>query len=311
MKILLWQTAYLGDVVLSTPLIKTVIESFRDSHIAFVGRPFIRDLLKGYPIELIPYDKTFKSSLEVLKKIKNFDIAISMHRSMRTALMLYFSGIKTRIGFDKSELPFLYTHIVNHRWQVHEVERNLELLKPLGVKNFIRDPKLFVDEEERELIREKFALPNEFVIVSPFSNFALKEWHIEGWKRVLEEIDKPVVIVGTKERLRDSQIFEKAINLVGKTSIRELIVLVSLSKIVLSCDSSPVHIANALGVPAVCVYTSTSPVYGFYPLLGTYLTPELFCSPCSANPKKCRTGTFDCLKAVKPEDVIEAIKSLF
>ncbi len=310
MSILIWQTAYLGDVVLSTPLIRTVLDFFKDSHVAFVGRPFIKDILKGYPIEFIPFDKTLKSSLKILSQIKHFDIAISMHRSMRTALILYFSSIKTRIGFDRSELSFLYTHKVRHIWGIHEVDRNLELLKPLGIKDFIREPKLFVDDEERKRVKEKFSLPDEFIVLSPFSNFTLKEWHTEGWKRVLEEINKPAVIVGTKERLKDSQIFEGFINLVGKTSIRELMAIISLSKLVLSCDSSPVHMANALGVPAVCVYTSTSPTYGFYPLLGTYLTPEIFCSPCSPNPKKCKTGTFECLRNIKPENVIETVKSL-
>ncbi len=304
MKILLWQTAYLGDVVLATPLIQTLLKNFKDSHLAFVGRPFILELLKGYPVEPIPYDKRLTSTFELLKKIRGFDVAVSMHRSMRSALLLFLSGIKMRIGFDRSELPFLYTHRVKHRWGMHEVDRNLELLRPLGIKEFVRETKLYVDDEERELVKNRFNLPRDFVVVSPFSNFALKEWHMEGWKGVIKGLSTPVVLVGTPERLKDSQSFEGVVNLVGKTSLRELLAVLSLSKLVLSCDSSPMHMANALGVPAICVYTATSPHYGFYPLLGSYLTPNLPCSPCSPNPKRCKTSTFECLRAIKPDEVL-------
>ena len=309
MNILLWNTAYLGDVVLSTPVIRTLLDNLKDSRIAFVGRPFITEILKGYPIELIPYDKSLSASFQVLKRIKDFDIVISMHRSMRTAIILFLSRIPIRIGFDRSELSFLYTHLVEHRWEVHEVERNLELLKPLGVKNFIREPKLFVEHEERQKVKEKFQLPEEFVVISPFSNFPLKEWYTEGWGYVIKNLEVPCVIVGTKDQEEKARAFKGAINLVGKTSLRELLAVISLSKLVISCDSSPVHMANALGIDAISVYTSTSPKYGFYPLKGAYLVPEILCSPCSPNPKRCKKGTLECLSAVRPEDVVKVAMS--
>ena len=306
MRILLWQTAYLGDVVLTTPLIKSLKKNFPKAHIAFVGRSFIKELLKGFDIELIPFDKRIKESFEMLEKIKDYHVAISPHISARTALILFFSGIPIRIGFDRSELSWLYTHRIKHRWDMHEVDRNLELLKPLGIKDFERLPTLMVDEEEKRRVVEKFNLPREFVVISPFSNFPLKEWSLENWLELIKRINLPVVVVG-KER---GEIFKDSpvINLVGKTNLRELMSVISISKAVISCDSSPVHIANALGVPAISIYTATSPDYGFYPLKGYYLKPDLWCSPCSPNPKRCKTGTQACLNKVRVEDVLEKLE---
>ncbi|SNZ15763.1 glycosyltransferase family 9 protein [Hydrogenobacter hydrogenophilus] len=310
MKILIWQTAYLGDVILTTPIIRTLKNNFPDAELGFVGRSFVGELLKGYPIRFIPFNKGFFESFSIIDKIKDHHMVLSPHISARSALLLFLSGIPVRIGFDRSELSWLYTHTVAHTWGKHEVERNLDLLRPLGIRqdSMIKETKLFVDEEETKIVREKFRLPEEYVVLAPFSNFPLKEWYAEGWIELAQALDLPKVLVGTEKDLRKAMHIEKKaklINLTGKTSLRELLAVVSGAKLVISSDSSPVHIANALGIPAICVYTSTSPSYGFYPTIGSYLTPQIPCSPCSPNPKKCKTGSYECLKAVSPEDVIK------
>ncbi len=310
MKILIWQSAYLGDVVLTTPLIRTLKRHFPSSQVAFAGRSFIRELLKGLDVELITFDKGFWESFEVIEKLREYHIAISPHISARSALILFFAGVPTRIGFDRSELKWLYTHIVKHRWGIHEVDRNLELLKPLGIREFERMPYLFVSEEEKKRVRDKFRLPESFAVLSPFSNFRLKEWNIDRWLELSKRLSITPVIVGADTQR--ASIFDKVegINLIGKTSLRELMAVISLSKVVISCDSAPVHIANALGVPALSVYTATSPDYGFYPLIGDYVKPELYCSPCSPNPKVCRTGTQACLSMVGVGDVLKGLERL-
>ncbi|MCS7308270.1 MAG: glycosyltransferase family 9 protein [Aquificaceae bacterium] len=309
MNFLIWQVAYLGDVVLTTPLIRALKKHFPDARIAFVGRSFIKELLQGMGVELIPFDKGLIESFEIIGRIKGFDVVLCPHVSARSALLLFLARIPVRIGFDRSELKWLFTHRVEHVWHMHETERNLKLLEPLGVKEFESAPFLFVSKEEKELVKEKFNLPESFIVLSPFSNFPLKEWHLEGWLALTEKLPFTPVVVGNQRDAERASVFSKrAINLVGKTNLRELIALISLSKAVISCDSSPVHIANAVGVPAITLYTSTSPAYGFYPLYGAYLTPELPCSPCSPNPKRCKTKTQACLSNIEPREVLERLK---
>ncbi|MEN3034625.1 MAG: glycosyltransferase family 9 protein [Aquificaceae bacterium] len=296
MKVLVVQSAYLGDVVLSTALLNSLWQSKRFEEVAILARPFATELLKGLPCRVIPFNKTLKETFRLIKVIKDFDAIISPHRSMRTSLMLFFSGVKKRAGFARAELSFLYPNRVEHLWQEHEIDRNLKLARSLFPWLKKAPMTLFVSKEEKALAREKFKLPENYVVLAPQSQFKLKEW--KRWQELIRLIDLPCVIIGK----RDEPI-EGGINLQGKTSIREFMAIISMSKAVISCDSSAIHVANALNVPALCIYTSTGPQYGFYPVYGKYLTPEISCSPCSPNPKRCITKTYQCLKAIEPERV--------
>ncbi len=312
MKFLIWQTAFLGDVVLSTPLIRTVKENFPNASILFVGRPFIKDLLKGYKITLLPFSKGLIESFSIVNRIKICNIAIVPHRSLRTALIIGFSGIERRIGFDRSELPVVFTDKIPHKWELHEVERNLQLLSPLNVEKYLKDPLLFLEEEETERVLRKFNLRSgTYVVANPFSNFPLKEWYIEGWNQLIKAIGKSYEIVITglpSDKFKAEKLKGNFKNLVGKTSLRELMGIIKGARLVISNDSSPVHIANALGVPAITVYTATSPEYGFYPLIGDFVRNPADCSPCSPNPKKCLRGTLECLRSVTPELVLKSVE---
>lgn len=314
MKFLIWQTAFLGDVILSTPLILTLKENFPEARIAFAGRPFIRDLFKGWDLELIPFSKGIIESFRIVRRLRGFDFALVPHRSLRSALIILFSGIPVRIGFDRSELSFAFTEVVPHRWEVHEIDRNLELLKPLGITRFVRETYLPLSREEKEKTLSKFGLKErEYVVINPFSNFRLKEWSLENWAELIKGLEVKVVVTGLPtDRVKAEKLRERAdfVNLVGRTNLRELMAVVGGARVVISNDSSPVHIANALKVPAVTVYTSTSSSYGFYPLLGRYIDNPAPCSPCSPNPKKCKTGTEECLGLPSPELLLELVKDL-
>ncbi|HIC97535.1 MAG TPA: lipopolysaccharide heptosyltransferase family protein [Aquificaceae bacterium] len=315
MRFLVWQTAFLGDVVLTTPLILTLKENFPDSEVVFVGRPFISELFKGWDVGLLPFSKSLRESFSLVKKIKGFDVAIVPHRSLRTALMMLASRIPERIGFDRSELRHAYTRIIPHRWELHEIERNLQLLKPLGIKRFIKETYLPMEGREREEILGRLGLRRgSYIVINPFSNFPLKEWSLGNWAEVIKGLgSESVVVIGLPRDMEKALKLEEKVsftNLVGKTNLRELMAVLGGAKLVVSSDSSPVHIANALGVPALTVYTSTSPDYGFYPIKGGFVENPAPCSPCSPNPKKCKTKTKECLSLPSPELVLKSAEEL-
>lgn len=135
MRIVLYQTAFLGDLILTTPLIESIKSIFPDSKLTVVAKPFGKSVLKNNPFvdDLIIFDKNKNSSFWLIKQLyKKFDIAISPHRSHRASYILFFSRIPKRIGFDKAGFSFLYTDTLTHRFDgTHEIDRNLSLLKVL------------------------------------------------------------------------------------------------------------------------------------------------------------------------------------
>ncbi len=290
---------------------------FPEAKLTFVGRPFIRELLGGWDIALIPFSKSFKESLFIRREIKNHDVAIVPHRSLRSALIILSSGIKRRIGFDRSEFRWAFTDLVPHRWEEHEVDRNLRLLEPLGIEKPVRKTYLPMKEDECLSILNRYDLyTKEYLVVNPFSNFPLKEWSLSNWAELIGMLlrrGEEVVVTGTSSDTKKAEKLSRLVkfkNLVGRTSLRELMGVIKGSKLVISNDSAPVHIANALGVPAFTVYTATSSVYGFYPLDGSFFDNPAPCSPCSPNPKRCKTLTRECLRQPSAESVFKALEKL-
>jgi len=296
-------------VVLATSLLQNTLEIFGDYNVGFVGRPFIKDVLQGYNINFHPYEKTWKESFSIIKAIKHYDVVLSLHVSLRSALILYMSGIKRRIGFDRSEGKLLYTDLVSYQEKgIHEIQRNIKLLELLTSKKLTpKPPKLYVEDEVLWLVKSKFDLPSSFVVIAPKSNFFLKTWKQEYFLELAKALDRPIVIL-SDTRLEVFDDIKHVKNLSGLTSLKEFIAIISLSDFVIANDSSSIHIANAFGKRAISIYCATSSSYGFYPILGDYLEPKLSCHPCSINPKSCKTNTFECLDFIKPKDVLSKIK---
>lgn len=325
MRILVYQTAFLGDLILTSPLIKSLKRSFPSAEITLVVRKGLEETFLGYDyLRVIPSNKEspFKFS-KFLRKF-SFDLAVSPHRSHRTSLTLFFSKIPRRIGFKTAGFSFLYTDTVPHEFKkgLHEVDRNLKLLKPLEKEYEIlyeREPELVVKEEEVERAFKKFSLKRPYAVLAPGSVWPTKAWLPEYYgevARFLISKGYQVVIVGARA---DSKYCEKAweesgkraLNLCGKTGLREFFSIVKGAEFVVSNDSSPVHVAVSVKTPVLEIYGSTVPEFGFYPFgFGKFVELKtLKCRPCGVHgKKKCPEGHFKCMVELKPEIVIEELK---
>ena len=322
MEIVVWQSAFLGDLVLTTNLLLNLSSAFPKAVIKLVARPFAVELFKNWNrIEVIPIEKTLKGTYRAVRAIRGSDIAFGVQRGLRTSISLLLAGIPERVGFQNAELSFLYTKRVSHRWGIHEVERNQRLLEAVGIKPTTDRLFLPVSEEDLQRVMDKFRLPDRYVAVSPSANFLPKRWAEEHFAALIERLlgeGFKVVLTGGKNDVEVSQRVlsllrdpKGVIDLTGKTSVGELVAVIKLAKALLSNDSAPVHIAEAVGTPVVTVYCATSSYYGFFPRSGLFLEPEnLSCHPCKPNPKVCKTGTYECRYAVKPQQVAEKLFSL-
>jgi len=329
------QTAFVGDVVLTTPLIRTLKRAFPDSKIDLLVTPSSAELLNGMKEvrEVISYDKRggekglfgFISKVRMLRT-RRYDVCIAPHRSARTALLAFLSGIPVRIGFESAQMRFLYTRRVPRPKSAHEVDRNLGLLSALGItyEESDRVPVLPLDQrteqESRRILSDVGISDKDLLIgIGPGSVWGTKRWLPSGYAEVCDALVKNfnarIVLLGGNG---DSQAAEEVMalsgkgveNLVGKTTLKQALGIISRCKLYIGNDSALLHFASALQVPCVGIFGPTVPAQGFSPIESSSAIVEkkgLSCRPCGAHgPMKCPEGHFKCMVDIPPLEVIKA-----
>ena len=332
-RILIIQTAFLGDVILCTPLIKATRKLFPHSFISFLLIPETKNILENNPHlnEVIVYDKRrkdkgLKNFFKMVKyvKEKDFDLAIIPHRHLRAALLAYFAKIPQRIGFDKSSGSFLLTQKVPYQNNSHEVERNLSLLDDFSGDLLDKTLELFPSPQDfsyaQELLRGSGIKENDKKVgVAPGSIWATKRWLPERFAEVSDLLIKKagakVIFLGSKEDEKlcleiANLMEEKPVILAGRTNILQSAAIISKCKVILSNDSAPVHIASAMKRPVVAIFGSTIPEFGFGPYEegSIIIEKKIECRPCGIHGKnKCPKKHFKCMTEITTPEVFEAL----
>jgi len=326
LKILIFNPSFLGDSVLTTPLIKAVKLKHPDAEISFCVRPEYAPLFEGLDeiSEVITFDKRksysglsgiFRFAEEL--KSREFDMVLTPHKSFRTNLTLFLAKIPVRIGFVESAFSTLLTATRSRDMDLHEVQRNMLLYEAAFGE---LPPKLplsvYIDEEARS---EFAALGKNLVGIAPGSVWATKMWPAENFAAVADWLKDngytPVIIgapddVPAAEKLMHSSKYEH-INMCGKTSLKELPALIANFEFLVTNDSGPMHIAVAAGVRCVAVFGPTVKELGFTPYDENSRVAEvegLSCRPCGLHgSNKCPRKHFRCMLEIRPEDVIKLI----
>ncbi len=320
-RVLVIQTAFLGDVVLTTPLLRAVKDRWPASHLAALVIPETAAVLEGLPFldEIIVHDKRGRGLRElarVLREVRarRFDVVISPHRSARSSLIAWHSGAATRLGYDKSALPFLYTARVPRGAAGHETERILALGAKIGIIGVGGRPCLAVRPEERVAAR-RTAGRGPFVVLSPSSVWATKRWTPEGFAAVGDNLAGQgygVILVGTAADRAITGAVAGAMaapvrDLAGETTVRELAALIAEAALVVANDSAPVHVAAAFDTPTVAIFGATVPGQGFGPLASRAAVAEvtgITCRPCGPHGgAHCPKKHFRCMRDLPPADV--------
>lgn len=327
-RLIIIQTAFLGDLILATPLFRAIKKIYPEGYLSVVIRPEYRELMRAIPEidELILYDKRGRERglVNLYNKVRELrlrsaNLAISPHRSARTALMLWQSHLPRRVGFAEAGLSFLYTDRVARNMSLHEVDRNLSLISALEQDpgKFDRMPYLQVKEEWEKEAAILLPPSPRFVGIAPSSVWPTKRWIPAGFSRLIdllsEKLGLKAVILGEPgaeplAREIAGQAKSEPINLTGKTPLGVLTAVVSKLKLLVSNDSGLVHVASARNIPTVAIYGPTSPKFGYGPLSPGSRTVglDLDCRPCHVHgPRECPRGHFRCMKEITPEQVLE------
>jgi heptosyltransferase-2 len=330
-RILILQTAFIGDVVLTIPLIRLAKECFPDSEIHFLTIPNSKTIVETLPYisRLWIFDKRgkdkglrglFRFSSEL--RHQNFDLAIVPHRSLRSALLLSLARIPIKIGFNNSKGFFLLNHKIEYQKSSHEIERNLSLLNyicPLENENKL--PEIIPSKHDLELVNE-FLKQNieektKYISLAPGSIWLTKRWPVHYWVKLtylLQSKGFKTILIGSDA---DSYIYDEfqklsdkeVINAIGQFDIRQSAEIIRRSKLLVCNDSAPTHLGVAVGTPVLTIFGSTSPEYGFYPYGEKNRIAELKnleCRPCTDHGKrKCPLDHYKCMIDLLPEEVFK------
>ncbi|MGL4997428.1 MAG: glycosyltransferase family 9 protein [Cetobacterium sp.] len=335
MKILIIHTAFIGDIVLSTPLLKRIKEVYPESKITYVTTPIGASVLRNnkHLTEIIEYDKRgshsgIKGLIALGKRLRyeNFNMVLTLHRYLRSSILSWLTRSPKRIGYKSANGSFLFTDKIIYDKEKHEVEKLLSFIDN-NTKNTIGNYpiELYPSKKDIENIEsiwiENKLINKNVVAIAPGSKWFTKKWPLEYFNQVIDllvENGNKVVIVGGKDELfLNINISRGIVDLRGKTTLLELAEVLKRSKIVLTNDSSPIHIASAFsGTHIIALFGPTVKEFGFFPWSENNEVLEvenLSCRPCAIHGgNKCPKGHFKCMLEIKPElayrKIIENLK---
>lgn len=333
-RILVVQTAFLGDVVLTTPLLAELRRLQPSARIVVVAVPAGAEILSGHPAvsELLDYDKKRSARgarglgrLLVEVRRRRFTVAVAAQRSVRSGLVALLSGARMRVGFRGAPGAWAYTDAVEWRATDHAVRRYLALSRPLGGDPSRSDPRptLAVDPQAVTrvcgLLRDHGAGRDRGIVsIAPGSIWGTKRWTPTGFAEVARAVrtrgSVPVLVGSPEEEPLCREIASMAGDapvLAGRTGIGDLAALLSISAALVTNDSGPGHVAAALGIPVVAVFGPTVPAFGYTPFGEAHRIVEisgLDCRPCDRHgPAVCPLGHHRCMRDIRPDTVIEAL----
>lgn len=333
-RVLVVQTAFLGDLVLTQPLIGELARAFAPAPVDVLVRAPFADLAREFRGvgSVIPFDKRgsdrgLAGLLRQRKRLRSagYSLVVSPHGSFRTGVLLAAARIPRRVGFAGAPAArFMTTRVTEKKGPYPD--RLRELLLAAGAGPGADDPVLDVPAAARAAVDAKLtahglASGAPIVGLNPGSVWGTKRWIPEGWGALCIELAGrgfTPVIVGGKDDVRVAEAVlasanGTAVDLSGKTTLVELAAVAARAAVFVSGDSGPMHVAAAVGTPVVAIFGPTTPELGFAPRTkaAEIVQRALECRPCHRHgPQVCPLGHFKCMRDIAASDVMSAVGRL-
>jgi heptosyltransferase-2 len=325
---------WIGDLVMATPILSDLRKRYPNAHITAMCRSPICELLKADPEidELFCFSKASgfgrraerRNIIEKLRK-GSYDLGILLTHSFSSAWWFWLGKVQNRLGYECNGRKLLLTHSLAFPQNIqnqHLVVTYKMLLEPLGIPISDTPPRLYLTQKEihdsRVLLRQQ-GIPDGALIVgiNPGATYgSAKCWLPERFREVTERLlrEKDVYIVYFGDQATASIVKEicsglpsRVVNLAGATSLRELASIISHCDVILTNDSGPMHIADAVGTPIVALFGSTSEVVTGPYRSGTLIHKHVECSPCYQ--RTCPID-FRCMKRIEADEVFDALNKI-
>lgn len=328
-RILIIQTAFIGDVVLATALIEKLHESYPSAAIDFMLRKGNEGLLKDHPHlnEVLVWNKKenkIKHLFQLLSKVRKrkYDTVINVQRFAATGFLTAFSNAKYKVGFDKNPFSFLFTKSIKHVISTadaprHEIDRNQQLIESFTSSKPAK-PRLYPSEKDFETVKQLKS--QTYIVIGPASVWFTKQYPKEKWIKFIDRLDQQlnVYIIGAPgdfdagEDIKNKSIHKRIVNLCGKYNFLQSAALQKDALMNYVNDSAPMHFASAMNAPVTAVYCSTLPSFGFGPLSDksfiVQIEEVLPCRPCGLHGlAACPQGHFNCAMKIREEQLLNSL----
>lgn len=335
-RILLIRLSAIGDVIVTTPVLRALREALPDAHLAWLVEEKAADILQGHPMlnDLIVWPRTtWKTQAGGLGRItrhtgfladlrrRRFDVAIDFQGLLRSAWAGFAAGARHRIGNTRTRegSGLLYTVRVPRPQEPSSRQRCLDLLRPLGIESRDRRMLVAVQAQEREFaaqfLAHKEVHGRPFVCLCPATTWPNKHWIEERWAQLADAIQDRLqmtpVFMGARADLPMLGRIRSAMRTVpviaaGETSLRGAAALLEGAGAVVSVDTALMHLGVAVGTPVIGL-CGPSCWPGFQDYEGyQMIRKQVPCSPCLRHPT---CAHFDCMRAISVEEAVRAVRA--
>ena len=327
--ILFIKLRYLGDVVLCTPLLPLVHKRFPEAKITFLVNPGTAEVLEGNPYLDAVWELPRQSWWQQLKFIqqirkRDFDVVIDLTDGDRSAFLAWVAGASVRLGYNREQRwrGKLYTQVLPSAYgTMHMVAYHQQALVGLGIHESVGEPEVFVRSEgsqpDKDALRLISTNGQPIVLLHPSARYDNKAWPLERFAEVADWLSGQgmrVVLIGSQEdMLLGQQILNitmhKPENLMGKTSLSQLVAVMKRSQLLIGNDGGPMHMAAAVGCPVVGLFGPTDPaVWGPRGSKKKVIYKGVDCEKCFYT--ECLRGEESCMCQISVEEVCQAAQTL-
>jgi len=328
MKILVIRFSSIGDIVLTTPVLRALKKQIPAVELHFLTKAGFKTIVANNPNidRFFTIDSRISEVLEELKS-EQYDYIIDLHKNARTLALRIKLGRPAytfpKLNWEKLLLVKMKKNILP---RLHIVERYFLAVEKLGVVNDNFPCEFYISEQDEVNLQEKFGLQSKsFITIAIGAQFATKRTPLTKLKEIIEKMDLPIVLVGGPmdisfaESLLSMFPNQAIYSACGTYNLAQSASIVKQSKVVLTNDTGMMHIASCFQLPIVSVWGNTVPAFGMYPYFPQH--PELFslhevtglsCRPCSKiGYQKCPKGHFNCMNQQDSAAISQEIKSRF
>ena len=307
-KYLVIRFSSIGDIVLTSPVIRCLKKQKTDAEIHFVTKASFKVLLENNPYieKVITFQKEIDEVLDRLKN-ENYDFVIDLHHNLRS------TKLKRKLKKPSATFPklnykklLLTTFKINRLPNVHVVDRYFKAVETLGITNDQLGLDYFIPEQDEVRISD-FGIPENFITFSIGAQFNTKKLPNKKISELIQKINLPVVLLGGETDFDNAEEISKSnssiINLCGRVNLNQAASVLKQATKVVTHDTGLMHIASSFNKPIVSIWGNTVPAFGMYPYLAqnkngfsVHEVNNLKCRPCSKiGYQKCPKNHFDCM----------------